>query len=493
MTRFIFNTIIFTSALLLLGCGGSSSNEVGGIDGSGAPVATSTTGTIDGFGSVIVNGVRYNSDKAQIFINGEMAMEDNLQVGYQVSLTGSIAKDGTATADKIEFTPNLVGVITTKNNNTLVVMGNTVKVNNDTLFDSAISPRSIDGLAPGTRILVSGALAADGNITATRIELANNSTQQLLGFVRELNTMNMTFLVNQQRVSYAGANITLGNQNLRNGLLISVRGMLDSDQLFQATQVNRIATEFSNNIKSASIEGYITRFGSAADFEVAGILVTTNMQTRYDNGSAKNLAVGIKVEVDGKVDGNGKLLADEIEFEHKINNKIAGKITSITIQNNGGPGIGVVIGTIEVDGSSIRTTATTRYDDKGNNRIKRFNLSSLQIGDSVEVTGYSSEAGFVATKIEREDKKDDELNERELEGIVTSINSDSFTLFGRKITTDADTQYRDANGNPISASTFFTIAFGKRVEVRGLAYGNEFLAIHIQIDEDDNGKNQFKL
>lgn len=493
MTRFMSNTIIFISALLLLGCGGSGSSEVGGIDGSGAPVATSTTGTIDGFGSVIVNGVRYNSDKAQIFINGEVAMEDNLQVGYQVSLTGSIASDGSATADKIEFTPNLIGAITTKNNNTLVVMGNTVKINNDTLFDASISPRNIQGLAPGTRILVSGSLAADNSITATRIELANNPTQQLLGFVRELNTMNMTFLLNQQRVSYAGANLNTGNQNLRNDLLISARGMLDSDQLFQATQVNRIATEFSNNIKSASIEGYITRFDSAADFEVAGIPVTTNAKTRYDNGDPKSLAVGIKVEVDGKVDNNGKLLADKIEFEHKINNKIAGKITSITVQNNGGPGVGVITGTLEVDGSTIRTTSTTRYEDKGNNRIKRFNLSSLQIGDSVEITGYSSTTGFTATKIEREDSKDDELNERELEGIVTSINSDSFTLFGRKITTDSDTQYRDADGNPISAATFFTIAFGKRVDVRGLAYGNEFLAIHIQIDEDDNGKNQFKL
>lgn len=493
MTRFISNTIIFISALLLLGCGGSSSSELSGIDGSGAPVATSTTGTIDGFGSVIVNGVRYNSDKAQIFINGEVAMEDNLQVGYQVNLTGSIATDGSATADKIEFTPNLIGAVTTKNSNTLVVMGNTVKINNDTLFDAAISPRNIEGLTPGTRILVSGALAADGSITATRIELANNSTQQLLGFVRELNSMNMTFLLNQQRVSYAGANITLGNQNLRNGLLISVRGLLDSDQLFQATQVNRIATEFSHNIKSASVEGYITRLDSTTDFEVAGIPVTTHAQTRYDNGDAKNLAVGVKVEVDGKVDNNGKLLATKIEFERKINNKIAGKITGITIQNNSGPGVGIITGTLEVDGSSIRTTATTRYDDKGNNRIKRFNLSSLQIGDSVEVTGYSGDTGFIATKIEREDAKDEEVNERELEGIITSISNDSFTVFGRKITTDSATQYRDADGNPMSAATFFTIAFGKRVDVRGLAHGTEFLAVRIQIDEDDSGKNQFKL
>jgi hypothetical protein len=491
MIRFLTNLGTALCVILLASCGGSGGSDVSGIDGSGAPVATSTHGTIDGFGSVIVNGVRYNSDKAQILINGEMAMEENLQVGYQVSLTGSIAKDGSATADKIEFTPNLVGTISAKTNNTLVVMGQSIKINNDTIFAADISPRGLQGLMPGARILVSGSLSADGSISATRIELANYSSQQLLGFVRDLNSMNMTFQLNQQQISYAGANLNLGNQNLRNGLLVSVRGMQDNNQLFQATQVNRIATEFSNNIKSASIEGYITRFGSIKDFEVSGINITTNAQTRYDNGDANSLLLGTKVEVEGKIDNSGKLLAEEIEFEHKINNKIAGKITNITLNNNSG--FNIVTGTLEVDGTSIRTNISTRYEDKGNNRIKRFNLSSLQIGDSVEVTGYSSDAGFIATKIEREESNDNEPTERELEGIITSISSDSFTLFGRKISTDENTQYRDAEEKPISAVNFFTIAFGKRVEVKGIALGNDFLATRVSIDEDDKGKNQFKL
>ncbi len=491
MIRFLTNLGTSLCLILLASCGGSGGSDVSGIDGSGAPVATSTHGTIDGFGSVIVNGVRYNSDKAQILINGEMAMEENLQVGYQVSLIGSIAKDGSATADKIEFTPNLVGTISAKNNNTLVVMGQSIKVNNDTIFDVRITPRGLQGLTTGTRILVSGSLSADGSISATRIELANNSSQQLLGFVRDLNSMNMTFQLNQQQISYAGANLNLGNQNLRNGLLVSVRGMQDNNQLFQATQVNRIATEFSNNIKSASIEGYITRFGSITDFEVSGINITTNTQTRYDNGEANNVLLGVKVEIEGQIDSSGKLLAEEIEFEHKINNKIAGKITNITLNNNSG--LGIVTGTLEVDGASIRTNNSTRYEDKGNNRIKRFNLSSLQIGDSVEVTGYSSDNGFIATKIERETADDNEPEERELEGIITSISSDSFTLFGRKISTDENTQYRDAEEKPISAVNFFTIAFGKRVEVKGIALGNDFLATRVSIDEDDKGKNQFKL
>lgn len=483
MIRYIFKSLALTAAMLLISCGGSGGSQVSGIDGSGAPVATSTTGTIDGFGSVIVNGVRYNSDKAQILINGEVTTEESLRVGYQVSLIGSIASDGSATAEKIEFIPTLVGSVTAKTGSTLVVMGNRVKVDNDTLFDVSIKPRNIQGITLGTHILVSGALAADGSIKATRVDLANNGQQQLLGFVRELDPMNMTFLLNQQRVSYAAAAINLGNQPLRNGLLVSVRGELSEDQSLQASQIQRVATEFAATIKSASIEGYITRFNSVTDFDVAGINITTNSQTRYDNGEAKNLAESIRVEVKGNIDSAGKLLATEIEFERKINHKLEGTVSSITLNNTSGSGIAT--GTLQVDGISIRTTLGTRYEDKGSSRIKRFNLSSLQPGDLVEVTGYSSDLGFIATKIEREEPATNELREREVEGIVTSISGDSFTLFGRKIVTDVDTRYRSADGKPMSAAIFFMTALGKRVEVKGTPLGVDLLATDIEFDEED--------
>ena len=38
-------------------------------------------GTLDGFGSVIVNGVRYDTSQATFIVNGETATEDQLAVG----------------------------------------------------------------------------------------------------------------------------------------------------------------------------------------------------------------------------------------------------------------------------------------------------------------------------------------------------------------------------------------------------------------------------
>ena len=110
--KFIFNSCLASLlALGLISCG-SGSSEVAGIDGSGAPAKIDTEGTVDGFGSIIVNGVKYETSKADVIINGQSVMEDNLRAGYRVRIIGSIDNQTkVATADKIEFVPDLVGSI----------------------------------------------------------------------------------------------------------------------------------------------------------------------------------------------------------------------------------------------------------------------------------------------------------------------------------------------------------------------------------------------
>src|SRR5262245_38792094 len=55
----------FAASLLLVACG---ADQVAGIQGSGAPVASGVTsvGTVTGFGSVFVDGVEYGTSSAQI-------------------------------------------------------------------------------------------------------------------------------------------------------------------------------------------------------------------------------------------------------------------------------------------------------------------------------------------------------------------------------------------------------------------------------------------
>ncbi len=79
-------------AALLLGlnaCGGSDSND----NVSPPPPARATTGVVSvgvitGFGSVYVNGVRYDTSGASVLMDDQAAAESALKVGQYVELKG---------------------------------------------------------------------------------------------------------------------------------------------------------------------------------------------------------------------------------------------------------------------------------------------------------------------------------------------------------------------------------------------------------------------
>ncbi|MDF3011822.1 MAG: hypothetical protein K0Q78_26, partial [Cellvibrio sp.] len=312
MFRSIYLTgFMFSLALSLSGCGNSGGNQTAGIDGSGAPVATTTSGTIDGFGSVIVNG----------------AIE-------QINASS----------------------------NSVMLLGQQVYITNNTIFDSAISPKNITGLAVGNKILVSGSLTIDGNVSATRIDVVSANQIQLSGFIRELDESDSSFKLNQQQVKFAAAQlVNVDNNRLQNGMLVSVTGVLDDSKQLHATRIATINPHLPHSIKKADVEGFITRFVSTTDFDVAGTGITTNAQTRYENGNVTYLLPGAKIVAKGTIDNAGKLVAEKIEFEPRSNNKISGTVTSLQIANNSG----IVTGQLELDGTLIQTSINTRYEDKG--------------------------------------------------------------------------------------------------------------------------------
>ncbi|MEN0039053.1 MAG: DUF5666 domain-containing protein [Cellvibrio sp.] len=482
LSRLFAPLFALITAAILIGCGGTGGSQTAGIDGSGAPVAgNNSNGTISGFGSVIVNGVKYESDKAQILINGQTATEDDLRVGYQVSITGSIANDGKTTAEKIEFVPTLIGEITAidVDNKRVTVLGQTVLITNNTIFDSAIKPSNINGLAVGQRILVSGAVASDGTISATRIELATDKAQQIMGQVAHL-TSN-SFTLNGTTVVYSGAQlINLDNNRLINGATVTAIGALTDNQL-QATQVIGVNKTLRNRDK-VDIEGFVTRFVSATDFDVAGISATTTNQTKFEDGTIADLRLGAQIEIEGSVNASGILVANAIEFEQDVNNKISGLVSSINLTNT----TGIISGVITIDGIAITTNHQTRYEDKKLD-LKRFNLSSLVQGDLVEVTGYSTAAGFIATKIEREgEDDDDESDEREFEGVISAIGVDHFILFGRKIYVTESTEIKNEDDESISLAAFYLLAANRQIEVEALEINGELYATKIELEDEDD-------
>ncbi|MGI9235943.1 MAG: DUF5666 domain-containing protein, partial [Woeseiaceae bacterium] len=150
--KLISLTIFFSFAA---GCGGGGGSSpivnppppppVGGIVRTGI-----AQGPISTFGSVVVNGVRYDTSSATFTINGAAGSQDDLRVGQVVTVSGTIDDDGVdGSADDVNFDDNVKGPIQSIDLGTsqIVVLGQTVLINPETSFDDSISPASIDGLS----------------------------------------------------------------------------------------------------------------------------------------------------------------------------------------------------------------------------------------------------------------------------------------------------------------------------------------------------------
>lgn len=471
--------LVLPLSLCLIACGNGNNQETAGIDGSGSPV-TSSTGTIDGFGSVIVNGVRYDSSQSAILINGQTGSEDDLRAGYKVRITGVQEDDDSGIAETIEFRPDLVGNITQIDiaKEQIIVLGQTIQITNTTIFDIAITPNNIEGLSVGERILISGQTDNNGVITATRIE-RSVQTHQINGFISHLNTASSRFMIRNITVDYSAAmfNDIEGNQ-LANGMHVSLLGSVNQAELFNAQYIKGIDESFGDNIEQAKVEGFITRFTSATDFDVDGITCTTTTQTNYDEGSQTKLALGAAVEITGSVNALGVLVAQKIEFDRTDNNHVEGQVTSVNLNTNGA----VVTGTFNIGNTSIEATSSTRYEDKSDSEIKRFNLSFIQIGDFLDVSGYTRDTTFVATKIERKDFDDNQENTVEIEGVVTNVGIHSFVVLGQEIITNAETQF-NSDDSSLSEEEFLLSALNLHVEVKGTLDDGIFTAIEVEIEE----------
>ena len=223
-------------------------------------------GPISTFGSVVVNGVRYDTSSAVFTVNGLSGSQDDLSVGQVITVSGTI-----------------------------------------------------DGLSVDNIVEVSGLVAANGDITATCIELKPAGTEfEVLGIVSALDSGNMLFNINDPAVDYSGA--TLDNDfpggQINDGDFVEAKGMsLNFDREFVATEVDlkNALPDVADGVH-VEIQGFITRFDSLTDFDVTGLPVTTTASTVYEGGVEGDLGLDIKVEVEGDVNSSGVLVATKVDI-----------------------------------------------------------------------------------------------------------------------------------------------------------------------------------
>ena len=214
----------------------------------------------------------------------------------------------------------------------------------------------------------------------------------------------------------------------------------------------------------------VTRFASATDFDVNDHPVTTTGGIRFVGGAAADLALNVKVEVEGSIDSNGVLVAEHVNFHRKANVRIDGSVEAV--DNNAG--------TFQVLGITVKVNANTRYEDKAVSHDRFITLSKLTVGDPVQVSGieHAVTAGQVlATRVVREA---DPVTTVELRGNVASLSQPSFIVLTTTVTTTNTTVF-----DGIASAAFFGSVDHPLVKVRGTWDGATLTAQSVELEVEE--------
>ena len=488
---------ILLTIFIAAACGGSydggiapPASPTAGITRTGVAVAV---GPITGFGSVIVNGVRYDTANATFTKNGVDVSQNELSVGQFVVVTGTIDDDNSnAVATTVDYESILEGPIGSITPNGFVALGQTVLVGPETsIDDSCPDPLAIDVL-----VEVSGSVLENGDIDASRFECkAVLLEMEVKGKVSGVTAT--TFQINALTVDYSG--ITPRNfpgDAISNGDPVEVKGTnLDPGPplTLTATDVEFKGPRFGDNEGDhIEVEGFITDFVSATDFAVSGVPVTTDGNTMYEPAgfSVTDLGPNLKVEVEGEFNSAGLLLATKIDFKQAKNIRVTGQVDFVDAGTN----------TLIILGIEI-TTQDSRFEDKfdppGGAREEMLEIGDLNVLDYVEVRGQEFPAGsgiVDAVILERDDPPSIPGEETELRGFVEvggkNILDRTLKVLGVTITADdVLTDFFDDRGSnedvPMTADEFWAaVAEGSLVDADGTeTLDNAMFADELELED----------
>lgn len=450
-------------SLLSVSCGSSGSGSAsGGIGGTGI-----SQGTIEGFGSVIVNGVTFNTAGAGFTIDDSAGAQSDLAVGMVVNVT--VGTDGT-TASNVEFESEVEGPVSARDDNdrTLTVLGRTVVVDDNTkIEDPTGTAVAFSTLANDDMLEVSGLVFTDDSIQATYIRRLTN-TFVSGGNVETKGKINSfisgtSFKIGTQLISYTNSTpLVPTTLTLANGLLVEVEGTFDGTTLTAAKIKQEDAFGAANGLK-VEIEGVVdtTGFTDDTSFSVNGQAVTTSSTTVFEDGARDDIAISVRLEVEGTMT-NSVLVATKVKFRGnrvKIEGLVEGAPTP-------GPN------TVTIFGIPIRINSVTDMRDG-------IAFGTISNDKHLAIRGYVTGTVVVATRVEDGDKII-------LQAPVDSINNpDDLTLLGVKVITPNNAVFQNLLDATIDRATFFNqVTTGGLVKVKGaLTNPKEITATEVELED----------
>lgn len=303
------------AALTIAACGGGSDSAAVGSGGTGS----FSVGTITGFGSVFVNGQRYEDSNASVSDEEGPRSRADLRLGMVVTVQGSVGASGSATASSIVFDSELLGPVDVGSVNatsrSFAILGQRVLVAAGTVFDAEL-PLGLASIRAGQTLEVHGFLNPGANELQASFIQPNNGTgkYKISGNVSSLQSSARSFQIGSATVGYGGLGGADPAQGLANGVFVKVRlatGAPGAAGVRQATGLRQANAAIPDQ-QNVEVEGLITAFTSPVEFSVGRLRVDARSASFPDG--TPGLGLGARVEVKGALVA-GTLLAKRVKLE----------------------------------------------------------------------------------------------------------------------------------------------------------------------------------
>lgn len=513
-TAILRPTAVLAAAVTLAACGGGGSNSSNPVptvnSGPPAPTPVAVVGTITGFGSVYVDGTRYEvAPDTLVDIEDQistMGDDSALKLGMKVRVM-SLDNAGNRVATHIEYDDDLRGPIesisvdaTDPSLGSISILGLNVVIDSNTVFDDDIGNNDgqagidIRDLAVGMVIEVSGFPTDDGYL-ATRIDRqldanGNNPSVgspnvdddelEVKGFVESIaadlsaiTVMGIEFQVNAGTVFDDG--LLLNDELI--GVFVEVKADFSGADLVAREIEREDDLDFDNDDDDDDDRDN--------EFEIEGILQSIDVSSTPNtitidgltlavaDASAFANLVGSRIEVKGFFNADGILSPREFDREFENNVELEDLVSSVDLN---GVSFTTRLGlTVTATGAS-RVEDDASFDDDDRLTPQEF-VNRLQIGDRIEAKGYTTDGGDVVwNRIERDESAgaNDDF-ECELTGPVESISGDAaaFSLVIQGVTVLTDQIDNDDFEDEFDISIGRT-AFFERLSVGDLIEAESF-------------------
>lgn len=370
LTRRKWLALSLTASATACGGGDIMVASMPGTGGTG--IGVRSTGPITGFGSVIVNRVRFDDTNALVTLDGKADVTTSLRLGMVVNLQGE--KDAAALigkANAIDVWSIAQGQVRSVSGTQFTVAGMTIQTDPGTVLDGIVS---IANLSSGDWVRVWGLQASSDAATwnATRVAVVpqDDSVSSGLCLLQGSN-----FYVNGLRLTN-----TAGFQ-IQAGALVRVQGTPGGggSSLNLKSYLPLGLDSNPSGAGEVEVSGLVTSMSSSRQFTLGNVAIDARLATI--NGGT--IATGQRVEVEGSWQG-ATIVARSIEIEDSQtldSAEIEAKIEEF-----------VSLANFVVRGQ--------RCDGSGLTQIQGGSVADLKVGVKVHVTGIKQGEILYLTKLE---------------------------------------------------------------------------------------------